>query len=133
MLREGKGRSVAETPARSCSNCGNELNPEDQFSPNCERPVHATATVPTPEADVSVPAPQQVEDRPVSSHAAHTIWQRTGADRTQRTDVGYVGGVLGSRGRRSHSGDAKRTRYESLNVCRGSVGFRHLQPQSTYG
>src|SRR5688572_6563975 len=42
---------------RYCSNCGHELSPEDRFCPNCGRPVHQTASVPTPEADVPVPPP----------------------------------------------------------------------------
>jgi hypothetical protein len=47
---------------RYCRRCGQELRPEDQFCANCGRPVHATAQVPTPEADVPVPPlPQQVE------------------------------------------------------------------------
>ena len=52
---------------RYCRNCGQELQPEDSFCANCGRPVHVTATVPTPEADVSVPPPpiQQAEDRAV--------------------------------------------------------------------
>jgi hypothetical protein len=50
---------VAETLARYCSNCGHELSPEDQFCQNCGHPVHQTARVPTPEADVPVPPPQQ--------------------------------------------------------------------------
>src|SRR5215211_3571337 len=54
-----KGRSMAETPTRYCSNCGNELNPEDRFCQNCGTPVHQAARVPTPEADVPVPPPPQ--------------------------------------------------------------------------
>src|SRR5215208_2056767 len=54
-------RNMAETPARYCGNCGNELDPEDQFCQNCGRPVHRTASVPTPEADVPVPPPLQQE------------------------------------------------------------------------
>jgi len=50
---------MAEAPARYCSNCGNELSSEDQFCQNCGTPVHQTATVPTPEADVPVPPPPQ--------------------------------------------------------------------------
>jgi hypothetical protein len=47
---------------RYCRSCGQELRPEDRFCPNCGRPVHAPAHVPTPEADVTVPPPpQQVE------------------------------------------------------------------------
>ena len=52
-----RGEVLAETPQRYCKNCGHELSPEDQFCPNCARPVHETATVPTPEADVPVPPP----------------------------------------------------------------------------
>src|SRR5215213_10952000 len=54
-----KGRSMTEAPARYCSNCGNELKPEDQFCQNCGTPVHQAATVPTPEANVPVPPPPQ--------------------------------------------------------------------------
>lgn len=50
---------MAETPERQCSNCGHELRPEDQFCPNCREPVHRTARVPTPEADVPIPPPPQ--------------------------------------------------------------------------
>ena len=40
---------------RYCGNCGHELRQDDRFCPNCGRPVHETAHVPTPEADVPVP------------------------------------------------------------------------------
>ena len=60
VLRGVKGRSVAEVPDSYCSNCGRELSSEDQFCPNCGRPVHETARVPTPEADVPAPPPSQV-------------------------------------------------------------------------
>ena len=43
---------------RHCSHCGHELAEDDQFCPNCEKPVHEVAHVPTPDADVPVP-PQQ--------------------------------------------------------------------------
>ena len=52
---------MSETPARYCGNCGNEPDPEDRFCQNCGRPVHRTASVPTPEADVPVPPPPQQE------------------------------------------------------------------------
>jgi hypothetical protein len=51
---------MAETLERYCSNCGHELNPEDQFCSNCGRPVHRVARVPTPEADRPVPPPPQL-------------------------------------------------------------------------
>lgn len=42
---------------RYCSNCGHELSDDARFCPSCGRPVHETAHVPTPEADVPVPPP----------------------------------------------------------------------------
>src|SRR5215211_6608185 len=60
MLREGYMGTGVTAKDRYCRNCGQELQPEDRFCGNCGRPVHATAHVPTLEADVSVPpqAPQ---------------------------------------------------------------------------
>ena len=46
---------MAEAPERFCGNCGHKLSLEDQLCPNCGRPVHQTARVPTPEADIPVP------------------------------------------------------------------------------
>jgi hypothetical protein len=40
---------------RYCSNCGQELRAGGGFCPGCGRPLHETAHVPTPEADVPVP------------------------------------------------------------------------------
>ena len=76
---------------RHCRNCGQALQTEDRFCANCGRPVHATATVPTPEADVSVPPPEQAEDRSVPSQAPHT---RPGAGRVH-TAPSIVGPVWG--------------------------------------
>ena len=42
---------------RYCTNCGAQLGDEARFCPSCGRPVHETAAVPTPEADVPVPPP----------------------------------------------------------------------------
>ena len=42
---------------RYCTNCGAELREEDRFCPSCGRPVHETAALSTPEADVPVPPP----------------------------------------------------------------------------
>src|SRR5215213_6343597 len=53
---------MAEAPGRYCSNCGQALSPEDRFCPGCGRPVHRTASVPTPEADVPVPPPPRARD-----------------------------------------------------------------------
>ncbi len=46
---------MVEQPERYCSNCGQELKPEDQFCSNCGMPVHRAARVPIPEADRPVP------------------------------------------------------------------------------
>jgi len=53
---------MVEQPERYCTNCGQELKPEDQFCTNCGMPVHRAARVPTPEADRPVsplPPPTQ--------------------------------------------------------------------------
>ena len=54
---------MAEVPEKYCGNCGHELSPEDRFCPNCGKPVHRTAHVPTPEADAPVPPPPQQAQR----------------------------------------------------------------------
>jgi hypothetical protein len=46
---------MVEQPERYCSNCGQELRPEDQFCSNCGMPVHRAARVPTPKAHRAVP------------------------------------------------------------------------------
>ncbi len=43
--------------SRYCGNCGQELSSDDRFCPNCGKPVHETAQLSTPEADVNVPTP----------------------------------------------------------------------------
>jgi zinc ribbon protein len=48
---------------RYCWNCGHQLAEKDRFCPNCGSPVHEAAHVPTPEADVDVPPPVEVEGR----------------------------------------------------------------------
>jgi hypothetical protein len=55
----GIGRGSILLAQRYCTNCGAELSEDDRFCPNCGRPVHETAAVSTPEADVSVPPPPQ--------------------------------------------------------------------------
>ena len=81
---------MAETPARYCSNCGHELSAEDQFCPNCGSPVHETATVPTPEADVPVPPPP-----PQAASAAAPPPQAEGAQRSWPRRHPYLTGCLG--------------------------------------
>jgi len=53
---------MVEQPERYCSNCGHQLKLEDQFCSNCGRPVHQTARVPTPEADIPVPPLETLAD-----------------------------------------------------------------------
>jgi uncharacterized membrane protein YvbJ len=42
---------------RYCGNCGNALAEDDLFCPKCGKPVHGTARVATPEADVPTRPP----------------------------------------------------------------------------
>src|SRR5829696_2440741 len=56
LTAEQKGwEAMVEQPQRYCTNCGQELKPEDQFCTNCGMPVHRAARVPTPKADRPVP------------------------------------------------------------------------------
>jgi predicted ester cyclase len=55
---------MVEQPERYCSNCGHELKLEYQFCSNCGRPVHQTARVPTPQADIPVPPLEKLADPP---------------------------------------------------------------------
>src|SRR5215218_38753 len=48
---------MVEGPEWYCSNCGHELQPEDQFCSNCGMPVHRAAWIPTQEAGRPVPPP----------------------------------------------------------------------------
>src|SRR5215207_9438429 len=58
----GIGRGSFSMAQRYCTNCGAELREDDRFCPNCGRPVHETAAVSTPEADVPVRQPPQQEE-----------------------------------------------------------------------
>ena len=65
---------------RYCTNCGHELAEDGRFCPNCGRPLHQTAQVPTPEADVPVPPPpqQQVWATTTPPPQANALpWQRS--------------------------------------------------------
>jgi predicted ester cyclase len=53
---------MVEAPQRYCSNCGHELSLEDRLCPNCGSPVHQTARVPTPEADMPGPPLETSDD-----------------------------------------------------------------------
>ena len=61
---------MAEAPERYCSNCGQEIRPEDRFCTTCGSPVQLTAQVPTREADVPVPPPHQARSTTPPSHPA---------------------------------------------------------------
>jgi hypothetical protein len=58
---------------RYCGNCGNELGEGQKFCGNCGSPVHATARVPTPEADVPIPPPPQQQQSAVED-GRETRW-----------------------------------------------------------
>ncbi len=66
---------------RYCTNCGAELREEDQFCPSCGRPVHETAAVSTPEADVPVPPPPSQGNEATDAPRAEPPPQRSTANR----------------------------------------------------
>jgi hypothetical protein len=61
---------------RYCTNCGAVLGEEARFCPNCGRPAHQTASVPTPEADVPVPPPPQVGGADTTAPDQQAGWGR---------------------------------------------------------
>jgi hypothetical protein len=76
---------------RYCRSCGQELQPEDRFCASCGRPVHATAHVPTPEANVPVPPPQQAQDSSVPSQPLQT---QTSEEQIRSATRGPTWGML---------------------------------------
>jgi hypothetical protein len=78
---------------RYCRSCGQELRPEDQFCANCGSPVHATAHVPTPEADVPVPPPPQQAQG--SSAPPQAPQPQSSVQQGRRTPRGPLLGMLG--------------------------------------
>jgi ribosomal protein S27AE len=85
----GIGRGSISMAQRYCTNCGAELREDDRFCPNCGRPVHETAAVSTPEADVPVPPPPQQEA------GAHPLGQADAQPREPWTTRQYALGCLG--------------------------------------
>lgn len=75
---------------RYCTNCGNELGPDDVFCASCGKPAHETAAVSTPQADVDVP--------PLPTQQAGTTpsYAPAPADSGQRSTLGKV--LLGCAG-----------------------------------
>lgn len=65
---------------RYCGNCGQELGTGNRFCPGCGRPIHETAVVPTPEADVPVPPlpVTEAEDRTGSGGGVSTTFVALG-------------------------------------------------------
>jgi hypothetical protein len=54
---KGGQREEGILEGRYCGNCGHELSEDARFCPECGQPVHETAHIPTPEADVQLPPP----------------------------------------------------------------------------
>jgi WD40 repeat protein len=82
---------------RYCTNCGHELAEGDRFCPNCGRPLHRTAHVPTPEADVPVPPPphQRAEGTaPPPPQSGAPITQHPRSRRGLLTGLGALGAVI---------------------------------------
>jgi hypothetical protein len=77
---------------RYCRNCGHELSSEDRFCPSCGRPVHETAQVPTPEADVPVPPPPSTQQMGAQQEAAPqpTGTQPQGRSTASRLLIGCI-------------------------------------------
>lgn len=65
---------------RYCRYCGHELRPDDRFCTGCGRAVHATAHVPTSEADVPAPPPLQQEGAGGTQQPRHPQHQLTGSE-----------------------------------------------------
>jgi hypothetical protein len=57
---------------RYCGNCGNALAEDDLFCPKCGKPVHGTARVATPEADVPTPPPPSAAGPAAASATARS-------------------------------------------------------------
>src|SRR5215211_2173478 len=85
----GIGRGSILMAQRYCTNCGAELREDDRFCPNCGRPVHETAAVSTPEADVPVPPPPQQETG--TQPLEHAEAQPRGPRTTGRLVLGCLG------------------------------------------
>src|SRR5215208_7153894 len=77
---------------RYCTNCGAELREEDRFCRDCGRPVHETARVSTPEADVPVPPPPRQDE--VSAAAGIPQGQSEKPTEWWQTPIGKVIGVI---------------------------------------
>lgn len=75
---------------RYCTNCGHELVQEYQFCPGCGRPIHQTAQVPTPEADVQVPTPPRTQ-QPAAPTLEQGDAQPQGRSMTSRVLLGCLG------------------------------------------
>ena len=78
---------------RYCTNCGNELGPDDVFCARCGKSTVETAAVSTPEANVDVPPP------PTQQAGAAPNFAPTPAASGQRSTLGKVligcAGLLG--------------------------------------
>ena len=74
---------------RYCSNCGHELAQDDRLCPKCGSPVHQTAQVPTPEADVPVPPPPRQQ---AGESTPPPPQEEAATQESQRPTIGRPGG-----------------------------------------
>ena len=140
-LRGWKGTKVTETPARYCGNCGHALSPEDRFCRNCGYPVHQTARVPTPGADVPVPPPPQREEGIAASPPQQD--QSTEVKEWWQTPKGKTIGILaaiitvlailaslaGGEGTGSQANKAKKQQVAQKAQGQGSGGEQQQQQE----
>jgi len=141
VLQGRRRRNMSETPARYCGNCGNELDPEDRFCQNCGYPVHQTARVPTPGADVPVPPPPQQEEGIAAPPPQQD--QSTDVKEWWQTPIGKTIGILaaiitvlailaslaGGEGTGSQANKAKKQQVAQKAQEQGTAGEQERQQE----
>ena len=68
---------------------------DDRFCPNCGRPVHETARVPTPEADVPMPPPPEEDIPAPGSRGGSRIKKVVKGDRLDKIEGRILAMVFG--------------------------------------
>src|ERR687890_2307999 len=85
---------------RHCTNCGAELREDASFCGKCGRPVHETARVSTPEADVPVPPPPVQDENtaaagiPQDQDMETTEWWQTPIGKSTVKAIGVLVAII---------------------------------------